>query len=111
LIAREVVPADDREEHDRARFATNLKPQQYTVTSECHIAGPPNAVDYQDDQAAVIGTKQALDGQSIEIWNGSRLVARLNPQNGAPSTKQHTDGVGRDAALWAILCGRVFQKA
>jgi hypothetical protein len=52
----------------------------YTVASECRIAGPPKIVDYQDDQAAVVGAKRALDGHSIEIWNGSRLVARLHPK-------------------------------
>ena len=59
----------------------------YTLTSECHIAGPPNIVYCQDDQAAVVGAKQALDGRAIEIWNGSRLVARLNPENAPPSIK------------------------
>jgi hypothetical protein len=59
----------------------------YTLTSECHITSPPNIVDCKDDQAAVVGAKQALDGRAIEIWNGSRLVARLNPENAPPSIK------------------------
>jgi hypothetical protein len=47
LIAREVVPADDREEHDRARFAMNLKPQQ-------DLAGfPAGQIQRQDRRRAL----------------------------------------------------------
>jgi hypothetical protein len=63
----------------------------YTLTSECHIAGPPNIVDCYDDQAAVVRAKQALDGHSIEIWNGSRLVGRLNPESAPTGIMRRTD--------------------
>jgi hypothetical protein len=53
----------------------------YAITSECHIAGPPTIINCQDDPAALLAAKQALKGQTVEIWNGPRLVARLKPEN------------------------------
>jgi hypothetical protein len=70
----------------------------YILTSECHIAGPPNIVDCYDDRAAVVRAKQALDGHSIEIWNGSRLVGRLNSESAPIGIMQRTDALP-DASL------------
>jgi len=35
-------------------------------------------IDADDDEAAVEAAKQRMDGQGYEVWQGPRLVARLN---------------------------------
>jgi hypothetical protein len=81
----------------------------YTLTSECHIAGPPNIVDCYDDQAAVVRAKQALDGHSIEIRNGSRLVGRLNPES-APTGIMHAPTMPFPMLRSRPNAARCFQK-
>jgi hypothetical protein len=71
----------------------------YALTSECHFGGPPNIVDCRDDQAAVVRAKQSLDGRSIEIWNGSRLVARLSPESAPIGIFQRTADALPDTSL------------
>jgi hypothetical protein len=79
LIAREVVPADDREEHDRARFATNLKPQQ-------DLTGfPAGQIQLQDAQhgsgsrATLDVFRRALEAAGVEFidQNGGGPGVRL----------------------------------
>jgi hypothetical protein len=44
-----------------------------------HIKQPPEIVECQDDETAIEKANQLLDGSVIEIWDGTRLVARLAP--------------------------------
>jgi hypothetical protein len=44
-----------------------------------HIKQPPEIVECPDDQTAVEMAQQLLDGRTVEIWESSRLVARLAP--------------------------------
>jgi len=34
-------------------------------------------IDADDDKAAIEVAKQMMDGQDLEVWQGTRLVARL----------------------------------
>jgi hypothetical protein len=41
--------------------------------------------DHADDAAALLAAKQLIDGHDVELWDGGRLVARLNHGDGNPS--------------------------
>jgi hypothetical protein len=51
----------------------------FLLGQDGHIKQPPEIVECPDDQTAIERAKQLLDGKVIEIWEGSRLVARLAP--------------------------------
>jgi len=52
----------------------------YTVKKDGHLAGPPKVVACLDDEAAVNEAKQLLDELNIEVWQGARVVKRLEPE-------------------------------
>jgi hypothetical protein len=52
----------------------------YTLTKDGHIAGPPGNYWLPDDAAAVKRAKLIINGSTIEIWQGTRVVARLVPE-------------------------------
>jgi hypothetical protein len=52
----------------------------YVIKMDGHIAGPPKTIDLPSDEAAVKGAKALLDDRTIEIWQGSRVVCRLEPK-------------------------------
>ena len=54
----------------------------YTIKKDGHSDGPPKVVECQDDEAAVKKAKQLLDDRLIEIWEGARVVMRLDPNQG-----------------------------
>jgi hypothetical protein len=41
--------------------------------------------DHADDVTALLAAKQLIDGHDVELWDGGRLVARLNHEDGNPS--------------------------
>ena len=41
--------------------------------------------DHADDTAALCAAKKLVDGHDVELWDGGRLVARLDHVNGNPS--------------------------
>lgn len=49
----------------------------YKIRTDGHIAGPPPLVDLPDDSAAILEAKKVVEDLDIEIWQGSRLVARI----------------------------------
>jgi hypothetical protein len=51
----------------------------FVLDQDGHIKQPPEIVECPDDQTAIEKAKQLLDGKVIEIWESSRLVARLAP--------------------------------
>lgn len=51
----------------------------YTVKKDGHLQGPPKVVECPNDLAAVNEAKQLLDGLIIEVWEGPRIVMRLDP--------------------------------
>jgi hypothetical protein len=50
----------------------------YTFSSDGSITAPPRVVECDDDQEAVQRAKQVLNGEDIELWQGSRFVIRLD---------------------------------
>ena len=40
-------------------------------------------IEADDDEAAIAAAKEQYDGHECELWQGRRLVARLNPRRGA----------------------------
>jgi len=52
----------------------------YTVKKDGHLIGPPKVVECPNDEAAVTEAKQLLDGLVIEVWQGPRVVMRLEPK-------------------------------
>jgi hypothetical protein len=51
----------------------------YKIAKDGHIAGPPAAQDLPNDSAALEEAKRQVDGHAIEIWQGARIVAHLDP--------------------------------
>jgi hypothetical protein len=48
----------------------------YSVDPKGHILAPPEIVACADDQAAIQKAEQAVKGESVELWEGERFVAR-----------------------------------
>ena len=51
----------------------------YTVKKDGHLRGPPKVVECPNDLAVIKEAKQFLDGLLIEVWQGARVVIRLDP--------------------------------
>jgi hypothetical protein len=43
------------------------------------ILGPSQAVRFESDQDAITETRKALNGATLEIWEGPRRIATLRP--------------------------------
>jgi hypothetical protein len=55
----------------------------YIVNKDGHIAEPATTHELPNDEAAVQEAKALLDGRIIEIWQGTRVVYRLDPKKRA----------------------------
>lgn len=51
----------------------------YTLTPDGHIAGPPGNYWLPDDAAAVKRAQLIINENPIEVWQGTRVVVRLDP--------------------------------
>jgi hypothetical protein len=52
----------------------------YTITDEeRHFAGSRSIINCADDKEALRAAKQWVDFFDVELWEGSRFVARLHP--------------------------------
>jgi hypothetical protein len=51
----------------------------YVIDPDAHITVPPTLADCPDDDLAIAKAKQYLDGKAIEVWEGARIVTRLEP--------------------------------
>ena len=60
----------------------------YVLDREGHIR-MAQAICYQDDLDALAETERLSRRESIEIWEGSRIVARVNPNSAPLSTNDH----------------------
>jgi hypothetical protein len=56
------------------------------LTDDNQIWDPPIDVTFENDQDAVLQTERLVDGNDVELWRGSRLVARIRSadREGAP---------------------------
>jgi hypothetical protein len=61
----------------------------YIIGRDGHVAGPAPVADCQDDREAVEKAEQYLDGRSIEVWDGARLVAHLHLTHANPAGSEH----------------------
>jgi hypothetical protein len=52
----------------------------YSMDKDGHIAGPPAAHELPNDAAAMTEAKQLVNGSAVEVWQGARIVAHLDPK-------------------------------
>jgi hypothetical protein len=53
----------------------------YPIKRDGHVAAPPVERDCQNDGEALKGARQLVNGHDIEVWQSSRLVAYLTPDD------------------------------
>ena len=54
----------------------------YTLLRGDKIAGPATQVECSSDEEAISQAKKFINGLDIEVWQGARLIARLqSPHN------------------------------
>jgi hypothetical protein len=51
----------------------------YSIRPDGHITKPPAEKSCPDDLAAMKEAQQLMDGEAIEIWEQTRIVAYLTP--------------------------------
>jgi len=51
----------------------------FLIDQNGRIAGPATILECLDDRAAVAQAQQHLNGRAVEVWNGARMVVRLDP--------------------------------
>jgi hypothetical protein len=69
-VLREFTPFE-------ARGVRRLAYRVFPVSPAGRVSGPPTVVECADDEEAIRLARRARDGQDVEIWEGARLVARL----------------------------------
>jgi len=47
----------------------------YFLDAGAHVTGPPVIIECTDDDEAVKTARQYVDGQELELWRDSRLIA------------------------------------
>lgn len=52
----------------------------YVVGQSGHVGGIPQYIECRDDAEAIQQARQIMDGHSIEIWEGTRIVKKLSPE-------------------------------
>jgi len=53
----------------------------YKLSPDDHIAGPPDEMECASDQEVITHAEQQLNGSAVEVWEGARIVIRLQPQD------------------------------
>jgi hypothetical protein len=51
----------------------------FVIGRNGRITGPATILECPDDQAAVDQAQQHLNGRAVEVWNGARMIVRLDP--------------------------------
>jgi hypothetical protein len=51
----------------------------HSVKPGGRISAPPVVIDCPSDQEAAAEAVSLMDGMTVEIWEGSRLVERIEP--------------------------------
>jgi hypothetical protein len=52
----------------------------YIMTKEGKITAPPANHELPNDKAADEKAKQLVNGHAVEVWQGARIVAHLDPK-------------------------------
>ncbi|HZL38799.1 MAG TPA: hypothetical protein VFC45_00760 [Pseudolabrys sp.] len=53
----------------------------YAITREGHVSAPATERDCPNDAAALKEGRQLVNGHDIEVWQSSRIVAYLTPDD------------------------------
>jgi hypothetical protein len=53
----------------------------YKLDKSDHIVGLPEEFELDNDQQALATAKQFVDGKALELWSGTRRVARIEPNS------------------------------
>jgi hypothetical protein len=69
----------------------------YALTTDNHIKGVPEQIEFPSDQEVIAHAKAKLDGRDLEVWDGPRLVIRL-------SAKQRFFRLGRSVMITSEQC-------
>jgi hypothetical protein len=64
----------------------------YKISPDNYITTMPDIVSFPDDEDVIEYAKTQLNGQGVEVWDGTRVVIRLlstekAPSVGAPRTR------------------------
>jgi hypothetical protein len=57
----------------------------YKISADNYITTMPDVVSFPDDEDVIEYAKTQLNGQGAEVWDGTRVVIRLFPNQKAPS--------------------------
>jgi hypothetical protein len=57
----------------------------YKISPDNHITTVPDIVNFSDDEDVIEYAKTQLNGQGIEVWDGTRVVIRLVSTETTPS--------------------------
>jgi hypothetical protein len=57
----------------------------YTLSEADRVSGPPLIIDCDDDAAAIERAAALVTDRILEVWDGARLVGRLQPSASPPS--------------------------
>ncbi|MDE2329494.1 MAG: hypothetical protein KGK16_01715 [Bradyrhizobium sp.] len=52
----------------------------YVIGKGGHIDGFPHYIECTDDNEAIQRARRMVDGHSVEIWEGARIVKKLVPE-------------------------------
>jgi hypothetical protein len=53
----------------------------YAINPDGHVEGPPAVRDCRDDGAALKEAREMVNGHDIEVWQSTRIVAYLTPDD------------------------------
>jgi hypothetical protein len=62
----------------------------YKISPDNHITTLPDIVNFSDDEDVIAYAKTQLNGQGVEVWDGTRVVIRLVSTENAPSVGDPT---------------------
>ena len=51
----------------------------YVLDRDGHVKEAPQIIECKDDDEAIQRARQSLAGKPIEIWDGARIVGKLQP--------------------------------
>jgi hypothetical protein len=62
----------------------------YKISPDNHITTLPDIVNFSDHEDVIAYAKTQLNGQGVEVWDGTRVVIRLVSTENAPSVGDPT---------------------
>ncbi len=56
----------------------------YPIAESGRVLGPPRALQAENDSEALRIACDAIESETVELWTGARLVAKLTPSPACP---------------------------